>query len=153
MGQDRADTMTDNEARFDRYFGTLRSCDSLFGARILRLDDPAKKDPSNLCQALRLIRNEINGRFATNAADIVCPSGEVRLHTDYIASSEINAFAFQFEGWYFIGITEGMLVHFARTCHDLWRLSSVAELLEVDHTEEKGQVILQSLLLIELQYI
>src|SRR3981081_1677700 len=51
-----------------------------------------------LAEAFKGIRAEINGRFATNAVDIVAPTGEVRIHMDYIASSEVNALRIHVRG-------------------------------------------------------
>jgi hypothetical protein len=145
--------MTDIEQRFDRYFGTLDTSDSLHNAHILDLDGASTEGVRELAEAFKGVRAEINGRFATNAVDIVAPTGEVHIHMDYIASLEVNAFAFQFEGWYFIGITEGMLALFAKSCSDLWRLNLLDGLLGVKLTNAKKDLIFQFLLLLELQYI
>jgi hypothetical protein len=72
---------------------------------------------------------------------------------DYIASSMVNAFAFYFEGWYFIGITDGMLELFAKSCTALWRLEPLAESLGIDPAREKRDSVFQFVLLLELQYI
>src|SRR5260370_34410902 len=72
---------------------------------------------------------------------------------DYIASSEVNSFALRFEDWYFIGITEGMLELFAKSCADLWRLNPLGDLLGVELTNDKRDLIFQFVLLLELQYI
>jgi hypothetical protein len=72
---------------------------------------------------------------------------------DYIESSMVNAFAFYFEGWYFIGITDGMLELFARSCTALWRLNPLAEFLGIDPVREKRDSVFQFALLLELQYI
>jgi hypothetical protein len=51
---------------------------------------------------------------------------------DYIGNSTVNAFAFYFEDWYFIGITEGMLDLFAKSCTALWRLNLLSCVLGVE---------------------
>ena len=83
----------------------------------------------------------------------MAPEGPVRIHMDYIASSMVNAFAFYFEGWYFIGITDGMLELFAKSCTALWRLEPLAESLGIDPAREKRDSVFQFVLLLELQYI
>ena len=137
--------MTDFEQRFDRCFGTLDASDSLHKAHILDFDAAPTEEVRQLAEAFKGIRAEINERFATNAVDIVAPTGEVRIHMDYIASSEVNAIAFTFDGWHFIGITEGMLALFAKSCSDLWRLNLLGELLAVKLTNAKKDSIFQVL--------
>jgi phospholipase C len=89
--------MTEIEQSFDRYFGTLPASDPLRGAHILNLQTARTEEVRNLAKAFTDIKAEINQRFVTNALDIVAPTGPVHVHMDYLASSEVNAFAFQFE--------------------------------------------------------
>jgi len=141
--------MTEIEQSFGRYFGTLPASDPLRGAHILDLHAAHTEEVRSLAKAFTDIKAEINERFVTNALDIVATTGVVQVHMGYIASSEVNAFAFQFEDWYFIGLTEGMLELFARSCSDLWRLNPLGDLLGVDNRD----LIFQFVLLLELQYI
>lgn len=145
--------MTEIEQRFDRYFATLDEDDPLRSAYILDLNAAQSSDVLDLATAFADIKAEINNRFKTNAAGIVAPEGPVRIHMDYIASSMVNAFAFYFEGWYFIGITDGMLELFAKSCKALWGLNGLAVLLGIDPVREKRDIIFQFALLLELQYI
>ncbi len=145
--------MTEIEQRFDRYFATLDEDDPLRSAHILDLNLAHSSEVRDLATAFVDIKAEINSRFETNAADIVAPEGPVRIHMDYIASSMVNAFAFYFEDWYFIGITDGMLEVFAKSCTALWRLEPLAEFLGIDPAREKRDSVFQSVLLLELQYI
>ena len=145
--------MTEIEQSFDRYFGTLPASDTLRGARILDFHTARTEEVRNLAKAFIDIKAEINQRFVTNALDIVAPTGAVRIHMDYIASYEVNAVAFRFEDWYFIGITEGMLELFAKSCSDLWRLNPLGDLLGAELTNDKRDLIFQFVLLLELQYI
>jgi hypothetical protein len=145
--------MIEIEQRFDRYLGTLPTSDPLRGAHILDLHAANTEDVRNLAKAFTDIKAEINQRFAANAADILAPTGAVQVHLDYIASSEVNALAFQFEDWHFIGITEGMLELFAKSCRDLWRLNPLGDLLGVELTNDNRDLIFQFVLLLELQYI
>jgi hypothetical protein len=106
-----------------------------------------------LATAFADIKAEINNRFEVNAVGIVAPEGPVQIHMDYIASSMVNAFAFYFDKWYFIGITDGMLELFAKSCTALWRLNPLAKFLGIDPVREKRDSIFQFVLLLELQYI
>jgi hypothetical protein len=121
--------MNDIEQRFDRYFGTLEATDPLRSAHILDLESAETAEVRDLAKAFSDIKTEINARFATNATDIVTLEGSVQIHMDYIGSSTVNAFAFYFDGWYFIGITEGMLDVFAKSCVALWRLNPLFGIL------------------------
>ena len=145
--------MTEIEQLFDRYFATLDEADSLRSAHILNLNAAQSSDVRDLAKAFADIKAEINNRFETNAAGIVAPDGPIRIHMDYIASSIVNAFAFYYEGWYFIAITDGMLELFARSCTALWRLNPLAEILGIDLLREKRDNVFQFALLLELQYI
>jgi hypothetical protein len=145
--------MTELEQRFDRYFATLDEDDPLRSAHILDLNAAQSSDARDLATAFADIKTEINNRFETNAVGIVAPEGPVRIHMDYIASSMVNAFAFYFEGWYFIGITDGMLELFAKSCTALWRLNPLAEFLGIYPAREKRDSVFQFALLLELQYI
>lgn len=146
-------TMTEIEQSFDRYFGTLPASDPLRGTHILDLQAARTEEVRNLAKAFTDIKAEINQRFVTTALDIVAPTGPVHVHMDYLASSEVNAFAFQFEAWYFIGLTEGMLELFAKSCSNLWRLNPLGDLLGVELSNDKRDLIFQFVLLLELQYI
>lgn len=147
------DTMTDIEQSFNRYFATLPATDPLCGAHVLDLHAAHAEPVRSLAKAFIDIKAEINQRFVTNALDIVAPTGVVQVHMDYIASSEVNAFVFQFEDWYFIGLTEGMVELFAKSCSDLWRLNALGDLLGVELTNDKRDLLFQFVLLLELQYI
>jgi hypothetical protein len=153
MRSDYTDSVTEIEQSFDRYFGTLPASDPLHGAHILNLDTARTEEVRILAKAFTDIKAEINQRFVTNAFDIVAPTGAVQIHMDYIASSGVNAFAFQFEDWYFIGITEGMLELFAKSCSDLWRLNPLGDLLGIELTNDKRNWIFGFVLLLELQFI
>jgi hypothetical protein len=145
--------MDEIEQRFDRYFATLDQGNPLADASILNLyaDEPA--EVKLLAPALAEIRAEINQRFETNATEIVTPDGSVRIHMDYIASAKINAFAFFFEDWHFIGITRGMLELFINSCTALWRLNALEDLLGVDLDTVRRDTLFQFVLLLQLQYI
>jgi hypothetical protein len=145
--------MTDIEDRFDRYFDTLEATDPLKSAHILDLESAETAEVRELAKAFADIKAEINARFATNAADIVAPEGSVQIHMDYIGSSTVNAYAFYFDGWYFIGITEGMLDLFAKSCVAFWRLNLLSDILGVELSSEHRDLIFQFALLLELQYI
>lgn len=145
--------MTDIEQRFDRYFDTLEATDPLRSSHILDLKSAETAEVRDLAKALTDIKAEVNARFATNAADIVAPEGSVQIHMDYIGSSTVNALAFYFDGWYFIGITEGMLDLFAKSCVALWRLNPLSDILGVELSNERRNLIFQFTLLLELQYI
>lgn len=145
--------MTDIEERFDRYFATLPASDPLNSAHILDLGSAETEEVRNLAKAFTDIKSELNARFANNAADIVAPEGSVQIHMDYIGNSTVNAFAFYFEGWYFIGLTEGMLDLFAKSCTALWRLNPLSDVLGIELSNGHRDLIFQFALLLELQYI
>jgi len=145
--------MTDIEKRFDRYFDTLEATDPLRSARILDLQSAGTAEVRDFAKAFTDIKTEINARFTTSAADIVAPEGSVQVHIDYIGSSTVNARAFFFEGWYFIGITDGMLNLFAKSCVALWRLNPLSDILGIQLTRERRDDLFQFALLLELQYI
>lgn len=145
--------MTEIEQSFDRYFAMRHKDDPLRSAHILDLNAAHSSEVRDLATAFVDIKAGINNRFETNALGIVAPEGPVRIHMDYIASSMVNAFAFYFEGWYFIGITDGMLELFVKSCTALCRLEPLAELLGIDWALEKRNSVFQFVLLLELQYI
>lgn len=153
LGLNNIERMTDTEKLFDRYWQTLETTDPLHTARILNLAAAKSAEVRNLAKAFTDIKAEINQRFAKNAVDIISPAGSPQIHMDYVASSEVNAFAFQFEGWYFIALTEGMLELFTKSCSDLWHLSSLLGHLGIVDAAEKRNAIFQFILLLELQYI
>jgi hypothetical protein len=145
--------MTNIEQRFDRYFDTLDAADPLYAAHILDPQTAQTEEVRQLAEAYGRIKAEINQRFAANAVNIITPEGQARVHMDYIASSLVQAIAFRFEDWYFIGITEGMLALFAKSCSDLWRLNPLGELLGIELSRENRDAVFQFILLIELQHI
>jgi hypothetical protein len=90
--------MTELEERFDRYFATQAENEPLHSVRILDLTAAQSQEVRELSRTFIDIRTEINQRFAINAQNIVAPEGHIQIHMDYIASSEVNALAFYFEG-------------------------------------------------------
>jgi hypothetical protein len=84
---------------------------------------------------------------------ITAPTGEVKLHLDYIDSGDLNAITFGDEGISFVGITSRMLVHIARTSEAMWRLNPLAELLGIELSREVRDFLFQALLLMQLQFL
>jgi hypothetical protein len=106
-----------------------------------------------LADAFESIRQEINSRWESHAHRIVAPSGQVKLHLDYIDSRDLNAITFNDEGISFVGITGRMLVHIARTSEAMWRLNPLAELLGIELSKEVRDFLFQAVLLMQLQFL
>lgn len=142
--------MAEAEVIFHRYFSQLSGVDRERYKGRLDLD---RFDPEGLRTAFAQVRDQINKRFEVNMGSIRTPSGNTRIHMDYVDSKIRNALAFQSDGIYFIGITGAMLNEFAMICSALWRLNPLAELLGIELHQTNRDFLFQTILLLQIQFI
>lgn len=138
------------EVIFHRYFSRLpKHLRDVYRGR-LNLD---KFEIPELANAFGGIQKEINSRWTHHAPRILAPSGEVKLHFDYIDGDDVNAITFGDDGISFVGITGKMLVHIARTSEAMWRLNLLSELLGVELSRDVRDFLFQAVLLFQLQFL
>lgn len=138
------------EVIFHRYFSRLPQYQrDLYRGRL----NMGQFEIQELAAAFEGIRDEINSRWGIHARRIEDPSGEVKLHLDYIESKDLNAITFSDEGISFVGITGQMLVHIARTSEAMWRSGALGELLKIELSPEVRDFLFQAVLLIQLQFL
>src|ERR1700691_3315773 len=101
--------MTEKELQFHLALMELPIQDRVYFPA--RLDITAFKIPE-LSAAFEEVRRLINDVWSSNLHRLSSPSGQVFLHLDYIASPHVNAITFGKQGTYFVGLSEGMLLHF-----------------------------------------
>jgi hypothetical protein len=115
--------------------------------------DASEFEIAELADAIEGIRNEINSRWKLQAKRIVAPAGQINLHLDYIESTSANALTFGRGATYFVGITDKMLVRFARSAEAFWKLNDLSDLLKIEWTTENRDFLFQVTFMIELQFI
>jgi len=143
-------TNVPHEVIFHRYFSQLpKYLRDVYRGRL----DLDRFEIPELANAFSGIQDEINSRWTQHAPRILAPSGEVKLHFDYIEAPDLNAITFGHEGISFVGVTSGMLAHIARTSEAMWRLNLLSELLGVELSGEVRDFLFQAVLLFQLQFL
>lgn len=142
--------MTPQELTFDAFLKSLpRPLGDIFRGRL----EISKFEVQELASAFNGIKQEINARWRTHSTFIKAPHGPVDLHMDYIDSTVLNAITFGANGTHFVGITDKMLVHFSKIAAVMWRLNTLADLLEIEMSQEVRNFLFHAVLLIQLQFI
>jgi hypothetical protein len=145
------------EAEFDRYFRsefvTAKDRKNLPGR--LDLD---KLDPE-FASVLTGVQHHINQMFARQSDRIHTANGSVELHLDYIAPPErpernANAVAFNYNGFFFVGLTLDLVERMFGICSVLSRSSASGDLLALTlDTKEKRDLFLACLFMVQVQFV